>query len=178
MDGAGRRRSGPGLPRRSSWAAVELSRPPGELRNAFQEDLSPPFVKLYRSVNLNRAAFKAGHAGHILQLGRQDHDRERAGPLAFAQVDEVDALVSQVHPEKLFQLHTGPRRHADRPREPECSPQNNGLTENTMSPLQISLTHLHLLPGEPIVGRPERRRLGARKINAEDSPKRNHAESN
>jgi hypothetical protein len=64
----------------------------GDLADAVEDDLGAAVVKFDGSVNFDGTAGEAADVADILQAGREDHYRERAGHLVFAEVEEMDAL--------------------------------------------------------------------------------------
>jgi len=68
-----------------------------ELRNPLQDDLRPPVVELYGSVNFDCAACQLAYVSDILQVRREDHNSKRARRMIFTEVDEVNALVSDLY---------------------------------------------------------------------------------
>jgi hypothetical protein len=66
---------------------------PSNLADAVQDDFRAAVVNFNGSVNFDGATLKAPDVADIFQSGREDHDRERAGYLIFAEVEETDAFI-------------------------------------------------------------------------------------
>ncbi len=69
----------------------------GDLADALEDYFGAAVVELDGSVDFDRAAGEAAHVADISQVGREDHDREGAGELILAEVEEVDTFRSYLH---------------------------------------------------------------------------------
>src|SRR5579864_4986613 len=66
----------------------------GDLTDAIQDDLRAAIIEFDGSVNFDGATLQAPDVADIFQSGREDHHGEGAGHLVFAEVEEMDALIS------------------------------------------------------------------------------------
>src|SRR5580658_851227 len=73
----------------------------GDLADAIEHDLSAAVVEFDGAVNLDGAAREAAHVADIFQAGREDHDREGAGHLLFAEVEEVNSFRADFNAQHL-----------------------------------------------------------------------------
>ena len=71
----------------------------GDLADTTQNDLRPSVIELDAALDLDGATGQTAHVSDVFQVMREDHHRERAGHLVFAEVEEGDP--------------TGPDLHAD-----------------------------------------------------------------
>src|SRR5579871_2046623 len=69
----------------------------GQLADAVEDDFCAPLVQLDRAVNFDGLAGETADIADVFQIGGEDDDREGAGHLVFAEVDEVNALRSDFH---------------------------------------------------------------------------------
>jgi len=63
----------------------------GDLTNAVENNLWSPVVEFDRTVDFDDAACQTPHIANIFQIVRENHDRERARHLIFAEVEKVNA---------------------------------------------------------------------------------------
>ena len=58
-------------------------------------------------MNFNRATRQPPHIAYVFQVVRENHDRERARYLIFAEIEEVNARTTHFHPQHFSGYATG-----------------------------------------------------------------------
>ena len=72
---------------------------PRDLADTVQDDLRAAVVEFNGTVNFDGAPSQAADVADIFQSGREDYDREGAGHLILAEVEEMNAL----NPDSYFE---------------------------------------------------------------------------
>jgi len=78
--------------------AAELARPA-------QDDLSTSVVALHFTFNFNLSALQSANVAHLLQIAREDNERERALAEILAEIKEVHTTIPKLGVED-FSAHT------------------------------------------------------------------------
>src|SRR5580704_17272532 len=72
-----------------------------QLADTVQDDFGAAVVKLHRAPDLDDPSCEPAHVTDVLQVGREDYDREGASGLILAEIHEVDALGADFHAHNL-----------------------------------------------------------------------------